>query len=468
MRTPNRLAVALVALAAGCSSRTAAPPAGGRRIVEGPALLAAPSPDGARVAWLSGCAQAPGGPAAQAGCRLLVAPLAGGAPSVVAEGLAPAPGSFAWGPDGALAALARRDAAGAGDLVVARGAGEPRVLARGVTAFAFGPGSELGLVAGGDLLLAPPGGDAVPLAGGTGAGAFAFAPAPSRALAALVRGPGGAWQLALWRGAGGPPSVVARDAGAFAFSSDGAWLAAIGAQVPGAAGDLLVVPVPGDAPAAPAGLAKGVGEFRWAPGAPRLAWLASVDARIRAGTLVAAPAGGLPVLFGAGVTGFELAPGGGQVAYVQHVTVGGYSANLMLSPAQGLAAGKVASGAAGFEFSPDGRWLWYRATCAPAGDSCALYRAPAAGLGPSQAPERIAEGTTGVVLDPVRPDRALVTFARADGAGVDLAAWAEGKVTALDAGVVPGSARFVPPDGRRVLYAVAAPGRIGLHVVDVP
>ncbi len=51
---------------------------------------------------------------------------------------------------------------------------------------------------------------------------------------------------------------------------------------------------------------------------------------------------------------------------------------------------------------------------------------------------------------------------------MDLAAWGPGMLVPLDSGVVPGSVRFLPPDGRRALYAVQAPGREGLFVVDVP
>ncbi len=455
-------------LAGGCTSRAPGPPASaGRRVVDGQALLAAPSPDGTRVAWLGACAAAPGPAGALPGCRLLVADLAGGAPAVVAEGVAPAAGAFAWGPDGSLAALSRRDpVSGEGDLVAWRG-GTASVVARRASAFAVGPGGELAVASGGALLVAPAGGAVAPIPGGAGASSPVYAPGPARALAALGPGPGGSRRLLLWRGGGGDPVVVAEEPGPFAFSGDGAALAVVAGVAPGKDGRLVVVGAAEGAPE-PVASAREVGEFRWAPRARTLAWLSAVDARVRAGTLAVALPGGAPATFGPGVTSFDLSPDGQQVAFVRHVTEGGYSARLELSPAGTPASGTLSSGVAGHQFSPDGKWLWWRAACSPAGNVCSLFRAPAAGLGPSQAPERVAEGVSAVVLDGARPDRALVVFPRPGDSGVDLAAWGPGRLVPLDSGVVPGSVRFLPPDGRRALYAVQASGRAGLFVVDVP
>jgi hypothetical protein len=455
-------------LAGGCTSRAPAPPASaGRRVVEGQALLAAPSPDGTRVAWLGACSAAPGPAGAPPGCRLLVADLAGGAPAVVAEGVAPAAGAFAWAADGSLAALSRRDpVSGEGDLVAWRG-GTASVWARRASGFASGPGGELAVVSGGALLVAPAGGAAAPIPGGAGASGPVFAPAPGRALAAVAPGPDGSRRLLLWRNAGGEPVVVAEEPGPFAFSGDGAVLGAVAGVAPGKAGTLVTVATAGGAPETLAS-ARDVGEFRWAPRARTLAWLSAVDARVRAGTLAVALPGGPPAAFGPGVTSFDLSPDGQRVAFVRHVTEGGYSARLELSPAGAPAAGTLSTGVAGHQFSPDGKWIWWRAACSPAGDACSLFRAPATGLGPSQSPERVAEGVSAVVLDGARPDRALVAFPRSGDSGVDLAAWGPGKLVPLDSGVVPGSARFLPPDGRRALYAVQGAGRTGLFVVDVP
>jgi hypothetical protein len=156
------------------------------------------------------------------------------------------------------------------------------------------------------------------------------------------------------------------------------------------------------------------------------------------------------------------------VAFVRHVTDGEYAAQLELSPSQAAVPGTVTRDAASFDFSPDGRWLYYRSGCAPAGDGCALFRAPAAGLGSGQSPERLADGVAGFALDRWRPDRVLISFARRDGAGVDLALWSAGKFVPLDGTVLAGSPLFLPPDGRRVAYVVSLPARAGVHVADAP
>ena len=62
----------------------------------------------------------------------------------------------------------------------------------------------------------------------------------------------------------------------------------------------------------------------------------------------------------------------------------------------------------------------------------------------------------------------MVSFARRDGAGVDLALWSGGRLVPLDGDVLAGSARFLAPDGRRVAYVVALPARAGVGVADVP
>ena len=74
----------------------------------------------------------------------------------------------------------------------------------------------------------------------------------------------------------------------------------------------------------------------------------------------------------------------------------------------------------------------------------------------------------GIAIDRWRPDRVLVSSARRDGAGVDLALWSGGKLTSLDRNVLEGSPRFLPPDGRRVVYVVALPARAGVYLADVP
>ena len=474
MRTPATatavVAVAALLLAAGCSSRTAPAALEGRRLTDGPALFLSASPDGSRVAWLAGCAPAPGAAKGQLACTLLAAPLPGGGVQRVADGVAAMEGAFAWGPDGSLAALGRRDpVAASGDLTLLRPGGEPRVVAPRVTAFAWGPASRIAFSAGGGLFVASSDGLAEPVRGGASVTGLAFAPAPGRALAALLRDASGALGLAVWADTGGEPAVVARDVASFAFSPDGGALAAIAGVAPGSTGNLVVVPLAADGkPAAPVLVAPDVGEFRWASGATRLAWLAGFDPRIRAGALASAVPGGAPMFFAPRVTAFELSPSGQQVAFLRHMTDSKYAVHLDLSPSQAAAPGTLAQDAASFEFSPDGRWLYYRAGCAPAGDACVLFRAPATGLGPSASPERLADGVAGVAIDRWRPDRVLVSLVRRDGAGVDLALWSGGRLTSLDRNVLAGSPRFLPPDGRRAVYAVALPARAGLYLADVP
>ncbi len=469
MNARKNLAAVMVLLAgAACTPRTAPPISSGKRVGDGPALSLAASPDGSRLAWLSACNPGVAGPP---GCVLLVAPVEGGAPVRVADGVAPAAGSFAWLSDGSLAALARRDpATGAGDLVVWRAGGEPRLLAARVTAFAGGPGGEVAFAAGGEAFTAATGKEPTRLAGGAGAFEFAFAPPPGRALAARARGAGGSPVLLLWRGGPGEPVLVGRDVGSFAFSGDGAWLAVVAGVVPGNEGNLAIVPVTpvAGAPANPVPVARAVGPFQWASGAARLAWLEGFDSRIHAGRLASARPGEAPVVHGDRVTAFELSPDGTRLAYVRHVTEGGYSANLELSPSAANAPGILSRDAAGFAFSPDGTWLTYRAGCAPAGDGCALFRVPSAGLDPSRSPERLADGVTSFAVAPGRADRVLVSVARRDGAGADLAAWTAGKLVPLDGRVLPGSAVLLPPDGKRAAWIGTSAGRPGVLVAEIP
>jgi hypothetical protein len=472
MRTHTALA-AIAALCSGqaCTPRTAPPVTAGKTISQGVAAALSASPDGSRLAWLGGCAAAPGKGVA---CSLLVAPAGdaaagGGAPLRVAEGVVPAAGSHAWNADGSLSALARRDpVSGAGELVVWRPGAEPRLLARRATLFTGGPGGEVAFVADGELLVAAPGGDPVRLPGGGGALAIAFAPAPARALAARVRGAGGSPVLLLWRGLAGEPAVVARDVGSFAFSPDGAWLAAVADVAPGTEGNLVAVPVspPGGTASEPVTVARAVGPFQWAPGADRLAWLEGFDARVHAGRLSSARPGEAPVVHGERVTAFELAPGGDRLAYVRHVIEGGYAANLELSPSGAAAPATVTRDAAAFAFSPDGRFLHYRAGCAPSGDGCALFRVASAGT--SREAERLADGVASFAAAPGRGERVIVAIVRRDGAGVDLSAWAGGRLVPLDGRVLPGSPLLLPPEGKRAAWIGTAPEHAGVFVADLP
>ena len=160
-------------------------------------------------------------------------------------------------------------------------------------------------------------------------------------------------------------------------------------------------------------LAREVGEFRWAAGAPRLTWLERYDPRVRSGT---AGAGGLDAparTFASHVSDIEISPDGRKVAFLQHSTRGGYSVDLGLAhldPATTQTT--VATGAFGFAFSPDARWLYYRTRCVRNAEACDLERIPAAGLAPGAAPERIADGVKSFEFDPRDPERSPEQAAR--------------------------------------------------------
>lgn len=518
---PSRLArhaaVAAAGVLAACSGRTPPPPPAGRLVAPGAAQGLRPSPDGTRLAWLARCARPPASqvPQGVVACDLFVAPAAGGEPARVAEGVTSLEAGFAWGPEGSIAALADFDpAAGSGTLVLARPGAAPARLAPGVGFYAFGPRGELGYVSRGELSVAPPGGAPAPVAGGAPVATFEFDPAvPGRLLArrptaqggelllagggparretrgaagdyawspdgrfaaAMVRGEGGAWDLALWRAGRGRTATLGRNVQAFAFARDGSAIAFLAGMSPGKPGDLLAASLAGieePARAAVVPVARGVGEMRWAPGAARLSWLQDFDPRVRAGTLAVGGPGAAPVVLGRNVTAWDVSPDGERVAWLEHVTAGGYSVDLKVAPAAGGEPAGVARGVFGFDFSPDGRWLYYRSACVRNAEACDLYRVAAAGpaAGAAAGPgERVAEGVKSFEFDRWRPGRLLLGYARKDLPALDLAVWQDGKLRAVDQMVLPGSARFLPPDGRRVAYVAVDPKRAGVHVADVP
>jgi hypothetical protein len=97
-----------------------------------------------------------------------------------------------------------------------------------------------------------------------------------------------------------------------------------------------------------------------------------------------------------------------------------------------------------------------------------LQRIPATGLGPGQVPERVADGVKSFEFDRERPGRLLLSFARRDAPSLDLAVWTDGRVQSVGTAALPGSAAFLPPDGRRVAWIGVAPGAAGVLVADVP
>jgi hypothetical protein len=474
------------------------------------------SPDGTWLAFLEGCSEvrAQSLPPGTANCELRVAPAAGGGARRVAAAVTTLPHGFAWSPGGdLLAALADYDYVnGAGTLVLVDGAGEPARVADEVTFHGFVPGEErVAAVAGGRLVRAAPGaapewmpgveglssfelspsrprkgreasallrrsarldgallavasedGRAAQLAERTGD--YAFAPG-GEAFAFTVQG-GGGYELRL-AAPGGPPERIGRRVQSFAFSPDGSAIAFVGDAEPGRQGNLHLRPLGG--PDAIAG--REVGEFRWARGSTRIAWLERYDPRVRSGELgVAGP--GIPTrTFGRNVSDFDLSADGAHVAYLEHTTRGGYSVDLALARVdapKGTRPRSVAQGAFGFSFSPDGRWLYYRTRCTRNGEACDLERVPVAEPGPGAKPEAIAQGVKSFEFDPRHAERLLVTWQRADLVALDVGVWERGKLTVIDRAVLPGSAQFVGPDSRRIAYAVAAPKRAGVYVAEVP
>jgi hypothetical protein len=522
-RTVALLAAALIAPACSSGEKKDAR-AGLGRLVHGGAVRALqPAPDGTALAFLDACqdVKAQFLPAQTARCDLRVVPAAGGQAVKVAAGVTTLPHGVAWRPDGKeLVALADYDHASAsGTLVLWRGGGA-RPLADGVTFHGYGAHGELGLVAGGKLAVMLPdepaphpleGADQIASfdlsrgsrggwLGGEGGicvvarrtyaaggqllaagcdfkrawpfergqvGEYGFARA-SPVFAYTVQGGDGA-TLKLVDAASRP--VVARDlghaAGAFAFGSDGHSVAFVAGVVPGKQGDLHLG-TPGRKDLV---LAREVGEFRWARDAARLAWLEAYDPRVRAGTLGAGGPDLAARPLARHVSEFELSPDGRHVAFLQHTTRGGYSVDLglvRLDAAAGEKGAAVAHGVFGFSFSPDGRWLYYRTRCVRNAEACDLERIPAAGLAPGGKPEPIASGVKSFEFDPRDPGRLLLGWQRMDMVALDVGVWEQGKLTSIDTAVLPGSARFLAPDSRRVAYVVAHPKRAGVYVAELP
>jgi hypothetical protein len=506
------LSLAALALASAACARAPERPAGiGRRVADRAAQGLSPSPDGAWLAFLDRCARPPGPlvPLGVVACDLEVVPATGGAAERVAEGVTSLPGGFAWSPDGkALAALSGYDHAEArGAAVLWRPGGGARRLAGAVGFYAFTPDGALGFVSQGQLFLAR-GEEVAPVAGATGVATFEASPRPGGAgpdllvrrqsgaggellfvKGAAVRGRASAaptgdyafsapgdrvaftarnrdgWDLLVGAAGEGRAERVGSRVQSFAFSRDGSALAFLSDLAPGRPGDLWAVP-----PGAPAvRLGERVGEFRWASGALRLAWLQDFEARVRSGALAVGGPGMKPAVLGQNVTAYEISPDGTRVAFLEHVTAGGYSVDLKVAPvAEGARAATVARGVFGFDYAPGGGTLYYRAGCVRNAEACDLFAVPAEGLPAGKAARRIADGVKSFEFDRRNPDRLLLTWARKDSVTLDLAVWEGGKLTAVDQAALPGSATFLPPDSRRVAYVVADPRRAGVYVAELP
>ena len=512
-------AAAVLALAAAACARgkDSAPQGLGRPVFQGPVRALSAAPDGAWLAFLDGCADVKGQalPPQTASCDLRVVAAGGGAPRKLASAVTTLPHALSWTPAGALVALAAYEVPTASGALVVWDGAEPRTLAAsGVTFHGVGPRGELGWVERGALRVLVPGEPAArDVSGADAVASFelssaecgAGSPAPrllarrtyaaggqllaagcdlrearpfekgqvgeygfSRAATAFaytVQGREGA-ELRLAQ-AGAAPATVGRGAQTFAFAPDGKALAFVADAVPGKQGNLYLA-----AAGRPAALvAREVGELRWAANAPRLAWLEKYDPRVRAGTLGAGGPGLAPRAFAPNVSDLEISPDGEHLAFLQHTTRGGYSVDLALAHLSAPPAAKavgVSQGVFGFAFSPDGAWLYYRTRCVRNAEACDLERVPASGLAPGATPERIAEGVKSFEFDPRDPGRLLVTWQRKDMVAIDVAVWERGKLTAVDTAVLPGSARFLGPDSRRVAYVVASPKRQGVYVAELP
>jgi hypothetical protein len=494
----------------------------------GPARNLSASADGAWLAFLDGCREARGPtlPPQTASCDLRVVASAGGEARRLAGAVSTLPHAVAWSPAApALAALAEYELPTASGALVRWEGGEPATIARGVTFHGHGARGELGWIAGGRLAVLLPG-EAAPreVRGADGLASFDLSPVDAGAcgpgappvrlvarrayaaggqllaagcdlaearplergqvgeygfaraapqLAYTVNGKDGAELRLVSTSGAAPARTLGRGAQAFAFAPAGGAIAFVADAAPGLQGNLRLAEPGGPA----ALLAREVGEFRWAREAPRLVWLERYDPRVRAGTLGVGGPGLAPRTLAPNVSDFDLSPDGRHVAFLQHTTRGGYSVDLGLAhldapAAAGAAAGAappaVAHGVFGFAFSPDGRWLYYRTRCVRNAEACDLERVPAAGLAPAGKPEAIAAGVKSFEFDPREPGRLLVTWQRKDMVALDVGVWEGGRLTSVDTAVLPGSARFLGPDSRRVAYVVVHPKRQGVYVAELP
>jgi hypothetical protein len=494
----KRVALA-AALALAACSRRGEPPGLGTRVAPGAAQALCPSADGEYLAYLDACAPAQG--------RAVPLGTLSWDPARVAGGVTTLPGGFAWSADGhVLAALEAHDlASGTGTLVAWSPGGPPRRLGEGVSFWAFAPrGRLLGFVwrgrlhvwrpgaepeaiegldsvgtfefhprgeegqplllarrffeAGGDLVAVAPG--RKPVRVGGPAGDYGFSPAGDRFAFTERSGEGRDLHLAPSASPGAKGLKLGEDVAGFAFSRDGQSLAFVAGVVPGRQGDLWVARGAGK----PVRLAAAVGEYRWAARAPRLAWLEQFDPRVRSGTVAAGGIDGERAApLGRNVSAFEISPDGTATAFLEHTVQGGYSVDLLL--VRGGEPVRLARGVFGFDFSPDGREVWYRAACQRSAEACDLH---AAAVADPTRDRKVADGVKSFEWDRRGSGRVLLGWSRQDRVALDIAVLEEGRLTAVDRSVVPGTAFFLAPDSRRLAYAVNDPKRLGVYVAQLP
>lgn len=515
-RTLAGAALGLTLLAA-CPQQNGAgdKPAGlGKPLVNGLARHLAPSPDGTALAFLDECEHPKDKriPDDIFVCNLELVSAEGGSPHRVAKGVTSLDVGFQWSADGrALAVLGEWDhARNSGTLYLATREAAPRKLADDVTFYAFDRASKrLGFVSGGHLQLAPvPVGEAKAVLGPSDVATFEFG--PQAAEAPLLARQSGTKGGDLWLvSAGGEAKKLTEHSAEYGFSPDGTRIAWTVRQDPkSGTNDLVETPadklapvklgegVQGFAWAKDAGaiafvagiskdktvgdlwvakrgekaekLAEKVGEYRWAAAAQRLGWIEQFNSQTRSGTVAVGGLGVKPVKFGPHVSNFSLSPDAKRIAYLQRMTAGTFSVDLMLAQAEEGAKGAlVARGGFGFDFSPDAQQLFYRTACVRNGEACDLFTVPAAGLPEGAQPRQIAQAIKSFeFLD--RADRLLVTWARKDMVALDVAVWENGKLTAVDNAVLPGSAVMLKPDLRRAAYLVIDRKRPGVYLAKLP
>ena len=252
---------------------------------------------------------------------------------------------------------------------------------------------------------------------------------------------------------------------AFAFSPDGKDLALLStSKQPGeATGDLFLLSRAGGAPQL---VGEKVSDWRWSP-AGDLLFLARYDLRARAGVLTASAPGAASREVASKVQSFVSF--GRRILYlVQSPQKGDYKIELWgVDLAAAAPPHKIDDGVYGWDLSGD--TLFYKARCAGGPRSCSLLRVGFAAGGPSTF---LAANVAGFDLSQDGSRILLQQPHRGATRAVDLAVIAaQGAPPAHLKPFVEeaeASSKFADPQGRRVVYALAAAGRGGVYLADFP